>query len=198
MRKIIPICWRNIKINCNSGKKMAEISTIARPYALAAFDVAKVEAEFPAWSVFLNDAASVALQSDVRALSGNPRVSQEQVLSIFESAVGKMSASMRNFLVAVVSQGRADALPEISAAFNLHRNKFEGAADAVITAAFPMSDSELSALTAALEKKLSVKLKPVVVVDASLIGGFCAKVGDEVLDMSVRAKLERMKVALTA
>ena len=68
----------------------------------------------------------------------------------------------------------------------------------MITAAFPMSDSELSDLTAALEKKLSVKLKPVVVVDASLIGGFCAKVGDEVLDMSVRAKLERMKVALTA
>jgi F-type H+-transporting ATPase subunit delta len=79
-----------------------------------------------------------------------------------------------------------------------HKNAFEGSADAHIVTAYAMNDAQLQELVTALEKKLGKKLKPEVSVDESLIGGFCVTVGDEVLDMSVRAKLARMQSALTA
>lgn len=78
-----------------------------------------------------------------------------------------------------------------------HKNAFEGSADAHIVSAFAMSDTQLQGLVTALESKLGKKLKPEVSIDESLIGGFCVTVGDEVLDMSVRAKLARMQSALT-
>lgn len=177
---------------------MAEISTIARPYAQAAFDVAKSSNALQGWASFLNDAATVAAQHDVRELSGNPRVSAAQLLSVFESAVGLSDAAQRNFLLTLVDEGRVDALPAIATAFAAHKHAYEGSADAHIVSAFAMTSTEVADITAALEAKLGKKLNATVAVDESLIGGFCVTVGDEVLDMSVRAKLARMQTALTA
>lgn len=177
---------------------MAEISTIARPYAQAAFDVAKADNALSSWESFLGDAAHLAQNSKIRELANNPRVTSEQILSVFEAALMSTQAGTKNFLAALISQGRVDALPAVYQAFVEHRHSHEGSADAHIVSAFAMSDKEVSDITAALEKKLNVKLNPTVSVDESLIGGFTATVGDEVLDMSVRAKLARMQVALTA
>jgi F-type H+-transporting ATPase subunit delta len=177
---------------------MAEISTIARPYAQAAFDVAKADNSLGSWATFLNEVATVASQPEVRHLLGNPSITSEQLLGLFDSAVGFPSVICRNFLSAVVEQGRVDALPAISDAFAAHKHAFEGSADAHIVSAFPMTEAEVADITAALEKKLNKKLNPTISVDESLIGGFAVTVGDEVLDMSVRAKLERMQTALTA
>ncbi|MGL4768005.1 MAG: F0F1 ATP synthase subunit delta [Formosimonas sp.] len=176
---------------------MAEISTIARPYAQAAFDVAKSSKALTEWSSFLNDAATVAEQSEVRQLSANPQVTAQQLLMVFQSAIGKVDGAQLNFLSALVEQSRVAALPAIAQAFAAHKHAFEGSADAHIVSAYPLNAQDAVDIAAALEKKLGKKLNTTVTVDESLIGGFCVTVGDEVLDMSMRAKLARMKTTLT-
>ena len=176
---------------------MAEIGTIARPYAQAAFDVAKGEGNLAGWAVFLEAAATLASNEDVRQLAQNPKVAKSQLASLFDEAAKPVSDSQKNFLRTMIEQSRVDALPAVYEAFVAHKNAFEGSADAHIVTAYAMNDAQLQELVAALEKKLGKKLKPEVSVDESLIGGFCVTVGDEVLDMSVRAKLARMQSALT-
>ena len=177
---------------------MAEISTIARPYAQAAFDVAKSENALPAWDVFLSAAANVAALDDVRQLANNPSVTSDQLSSVLEAAIKPTSAGMGNFLKAIVASSRVEALPAVYVAFAAQRHAFEGSADAHIVSAFPLDAAQASDLTASLESKLGKKLNPNFNVDGSLIGGFCVTVGDEVLDMSVRAKLMNMQTALKA
>lgn len=177
---------------------MAELSTIARPYAQAAFDVARAENALPAWDGFLRDAATVASQDEVRQLASNPSVTSAQLTDVLETAIAPATAGMRNFLAAVVNAGRVDALPAVAEAFSAHKHAFEGSADAQIVSAFPMDTAQVNELVIALEQKLGKKLNPTLSVDSALIGGFCVTVGDEVLDMSVRAKLARMQSALTA
>ena len=176
---------------------MAEIGTIARPYAQAAFDVAKAENNLAGWAAFLQSAAQLMGQEDIRQLAQNPKVAKNQLVSLFEEVLKPSSESHKNFLRAIVDQGRLAALPAISKAFEAHKNDYEGSADAQIVTAHAMSDQQMQELVAALEQKLGKKLKPEVSVDSDLIGGFCVTVGDEVLDMSVRAKLARMQSALT-
>ena len=108
-----------------------------------------------------------------------------------------MTAEANNFLGMVVANGRIELLPEIGAQFQLLKNSAEGAADAEITSAFDLSAAQVSELVATLEKKFSRKLNPTVTVDPSLIGGVRVVVGDEVLDTSVRAKLQQMRRILT-
>lgn len=176
---------------------MAEIGTIARPYAQAAFEVAKAEGQLAGWAGFLQNAAQLMGQEDVRQLAQNPKVLKNQLVSVFEGILKPTSESQKNFLYAVVDQSRLSALPAIYEMFEAHKNDYEGSADAQIVTAYPMSDEQLRDVIASLESKLGKKLKPEVTVDSSLIGGFCVTVGDEVLDMSVRAKLARMQSALT-
>lgn len=176
---------------------MAEIGTIARPYAQAAFDVAKAENNLSGWAAFLESAAQMVGQEDVRQLAQNPKVAKNQLVSLFEEVLKPSSESHKNFLNTIVMQGRVGALSTIYDAFLDHKNAYEGTADAHIVTAHAMSAQEMQELVVALEKKLGKKLKPEVSVDSNLIGGFCVTVGDEVLDMSVRAKLARMQSALT-
>jgi F-type H+-transporting ATPase subunit delta len=175
---------------------MAELSTIARPYAEALFsvakngDAAKVQAELLA-------IASVAADAEVQDLVKNPNVSREQVLAVVTAAVKiALSSTVANFLATVVQNGRMALLPSIAAQFASLKNASEGASDAHITSAFELSETQLSELTTALQKKFGLALKSTVSVDASLIGGVRVKVGDQVLDTSVQAQLERMRVAL--
>jgi F-type H+-transporting ATPase subunit delta len=177
---------------------MAELSTIARPYAEALFSVAKsgdadkVQAE-------LNAVASVAANAQVQDLVKNPNVSREQVLAVVTDAVkDPLSSTVANFLATVVQNGRMALLPSIAAQFAGLKNASEGASDAHITSAFELTAAQLTDLTASLQKKFGLALKPTVSVDASLIGGVRVNVGDQVLDTSVQAQLERMRVALMA
>ena len=176
---------------------MAEIGTIARPYAQAAFEVAKAENALAGWATFLGDLTQAVQEKDVNQLIDNPEVAKEQLTSLLEEIVKPASESQRNFLATVADESRLSAVPAVYEAFLEHKNDYEGVADAHIAVAQAISDQELKDLVATLEKKLNKKLKPELTVDTNLIGGFCVTVGDEVLDMSVRAKLARMQSALT-
>ncbi|EDM84730.1 MULTISPECIES: F0F1 ATP synthase subunit delta [unclassified Limnobacter] len=177
---------------------MVELSTIARPYAEAAFDVAKTS-NLNQWSDWLQSWSAVASNEDIKLLVSNPKLTDEQVLKVFvELTKTPAEAQAMNFLGALVENGRLLALPEIARQFEELKNSHEGSADAIIASAFPMTDAEVQNVRGALEKKFGSKLNVTVQVDESLIGGVCVTVGDQILDSSVRGKLNAMKAALTA
>jgi F-type H+-transporting ATPase subunit delta len=177
---------------------MAELATVARPYAEALFRVAKSE-NLPAWSDLVSQMAQVAAHPDVKALADNPKVSNQQIAEVFSSAFkSPLNPEARNFINMLIENGRLTLLPEIAAQFHELKNAQEGAADAQISSAFELSDAQVKEIVAALEKKFGRKLNPSVTVNKSLIGGVRVSVGDEVLDTSVSAKLQKMHDALTA
>ena len=177
---------------------MAELATIARPYAEALFRVAK-SGDLTIWSSLVGEMAQVAANTDFQKLSHNPKIADADVVSTFLSAIKTpVNAEAHNFINMLVDNGRLTLLPEIATQFQALKNTQEGAADAIIVSAFELSSAQVSDLIATLEKKFGRKLNPKVSVDASLIGGVRVVVGDEVLDTSVRAKLQQMHVALTA
>ena len=104
----------------------------------------------------------------------------------------------RNFIATLANYHRLLVLPEIAVQFHALKNAYEGAADANITSAFELTEAQVVQLCADLEAKFGRKLQPCVTIDPALIGGVRVVVGDEVLDTSVRAKLQEMQMALTA
>lgn len=177
---------------------MAELATIARPYAEALFRVAK-SGNLAQWSDLVSEMAAVGGHPDVKEFAGNPKISDQQITDTFLSLLKSgVSAEAKNFVVMLIQNGRFILLPEIAEQFHALKNAQEGAADAEITSAFELSDAQVKELIATLEKRFSRKLNPSVTIDNALIGGVRVVVGDEVLDTSVRAKLQKMHTALTA
>ncbi len=177
---------------------MAEIATIARPYAEALFRVAQ-GGNLQAWSDLVGEMAAVAALPEVKEMAANPRLSDTQIADTFISVLkSAVSAEAKNLVAALAENGRLALLPEIAAQFQLLKNAQQGSADAEIISAFPMPDAQVADLVAALQKKFGRKLNPTVTVDESLIGGVRVVVGDEVLDTSVRAKLQQMQTSLAS
>jgi len=177
---------------------MAELATVARPYAEALFRVAQA-GNLAAWSDLVSEMAQVGGNADVLAYARNPKVSDSDIAATIQSLLkSPLTPEAKNFLDMLLTNGRIELLPEIGAQFAQLKNSAEGAADADIISAFELSAAQVSELVATLEKKFSRKLNPNVTVDPSLIGGVRVVVGDEVLDTSVRAKLQSMRTALTS
>lgn len=176
---------------------MAELATIARPYAEAAFKAAGTNGK--AWSDQLAALAAVAGHPQLRQFADNPKVSSAQVFDVV-AGVSRLNLAdgVANLLRTVIENGRLSALPEIAAQFHVLVNAQSGVSDATIYSAFPIDDGQLKDVVATLEKRFGRKLAATVQLDPGLIGGVRVVVGDEVLDTSVKARLERMKVALTA
>ena len=179
---------------------MAELATIARPYAEALFGVAEA-GDVAAWSNLVAELAQVAALPEVLSVASSPKVGPAQVVDLLLAAVRsplKDSPTAKNFVQLLVDNHRLSLLPQIHEQFEALRNAHDGAADALIVSAFPLEGEQLNDLVASLERKFKCKLKPAVEVDPSLIGGVRVTVGDEVLDTSVRARLASMQTALTA
>ena len=176
---------------------MAELATIARPYADALFKSA--QADLNAAAAWLEPLAAIAGNAQLQAFAANPKVTDQQVFDLIAGvAKTALPDNAKNFLRTVIENGRLEALPEIAAQFRALKNARSGSSDAVVHSAFPVDGAALADLSAVLEKRFGRKLNVSVVLDASLIGGIRVVVGDEVLDTSVKARLEQMKAALTA
>jgi F-type H+-transporting ATPase subunit delta len=177
---------------------MAELATIARPYAEALFK-AGGSAELPAQVAALG---AVAADPQLRAFADNPKVAAEQVFNVVSDVLARkgvvLGQAAQNFLRTVIGNDRLGALPEIAAQFHAMVNAQSGVSDALVESAFPIEPGQLGGVVASLEKRFGRKLNASVVVRPELIGGIRVTVGDEVLDTSVKARLEQMKVALTA
>ena len=181
---------------------MAELATIARPYADALFKASQSDVQ--AASAWIDALAAVAADPQLLELSHNPASSTEGIFGVIQSVLKTMHvpvdmpAAAENFLRAVIDNNRLNALPEMAAQFRAHVNAQNGASDALVYSAFEIEGPALDEVKMALEKRFERKLKVVVKVQPELIGGIRVVVGDEVLDTSVKARLEQMKVALAA
>ncbi len=181
---------------------MAELATIARPYAEALFQVARSHDksdDLVTWGQQLDALAQVAQDADLRQFADHPKAQPKQVVAVITAAANQpLAGGVQNFLQTVVENGRLAALPEIVAQYHVLANAASGVSDAQIFSAYEISSAQLAELKATLEKRFGRQLDAHVQIEPGLIGGVRVVVGDEVLDTSVKARLERMKVALTA
>jgi F-type H+-transporting ATPase subunit delta len=177
---------------------MAELSTIARPYAEALFRVAE-HGDLARWADIIAELAAVADNTEMRSLMADPKLTDDQIYQLFVGVLKSAPGTeAQNFLQTLVKNGRLKVLPEIARQFHLLKNAKENTADAEIASAFPLSDAQTTELVTALEHKFGVKLKPQVTVEPELIGGVRVVIGDQVLDSSVRHRLQQMQSALSA
>ena len=176
---------------------MAELATIARPYAEALFKASA--GDLAAVSAWVDELAAIAGNAQLLQFADSPKVSSAQVFDLITGvAKSVLGDHARNFLRTVIENGRLGALPEIAAQFRALKNAQSGSSDAVVYSAFPIDPAALADVAATLEKRFARKLNVSVELQPELIGGIRVVVGDEVLDTSVKARLEQMKVALTA
>ena len=174
---------------------MAEVATIARPYAEAVFAMADQAGTLAAWSQALARLAAIAQAPEVEPLLGNPKVGAAQLADLF-SVAGEMPAEAKGLILALTENKRLEALPEIANQFELLKAEREGSVDAEITSAYSLEGADLDSLVADLERRFKRKIRHLLSVDPTLIGGARVRVGDQVIDGSVRGKLEAMRNGL--
>ena len=176
---------------------MAESVTIARPYAEALFRAAKESDNLAKWAGQLDLLGQVAANPEARAAIGDPNVAAAQLVDLFRSACGtEVGTELSNFIQLLSKNDRLALLPEIAGLFESYKRAEEGTKQAVIFSAFPIDESQVKTLRPQLEAVFKTKLEPSVTVDSALIGGIKVIVGDQMLDASVRGKLDAMATAL--
>ena len=177
---------------------MAELATLARPYAEALFQVAQ-KGDLTQARDQLVALAAVAANPQLRQFADAPKAGAAEVFDVITSVVKiPLSEASKNLLRTVIDNGRLSVMPEIAQQFHALVNARSGVSDAVVYSAFPIDAARLAELVTVLEKRFKRRLDATVEVQPELIGGIRVVVGDEVLDTSVKARLEQMKVALTA
>jgi F-type H+-transporting ATPase subunit delta len=176
---------------------MAEPSTVARPYAEAAFKLADGAGALAKWSDMLAGLAQVGQDARVRAAVADPNLPEAKVAGLFISILS-LSGEGENFVRVLAENGRLDLLPQIREQFEALKNEREGVVEAEVHSAFELNDGQLGDLVQRLEKKTGRKVRATVVMDKHLIGGVKIVIGDKVIDGSARAQLGALEAALKA
>lgn len=181
---------------------MAELATIARPYAEALFKAAGGRGDTAALKDQVAVLAAIAGDAALRQFADNPKVPPNQVFDLIAGIAQQkgqaLSPAATNLLRTMIDNGRLAALPLVAAQFAALINAKSGVSEATIESAYPIDAAKLAEVMATLEKRFKRKLNARVDIKPELIGGIRVVVGDEVLDTSIRARLEQMRVALTA
>jgi F-type H+-transporting ATPase subunit delta len=173
---------------------MSQTLTLARPYARAAFGVARDERALPAWSQALAFAARVAADPRVAMLLGDPRLADADAAALL--APSDAGEGFGRFLATLAANRRLPLLPEIAGLFEELRAEAERVVKARVTSASELPVGELDSLKAALRKRFGRDVEVETAVDPSLIGGAVIDAGDVVIDGSLKGKLERLQSAL--
>lgn len=169
---------------------MAEITTVARPYAQAVARLARENNNWQAWSEMLALVAQVAADPQVETLAGNPTVPAERVARIIIGACGhRLNADASQFVRLVAEHRRFACLAEIARLFEECKAEQDGWLKACITTAYPLSEQQMAGLVSKLTARFGRRIEASQEVDDSLIGGLVIRVGDEVMDASVRSRL---------
>ena len=177
---------------------MAELATIARPYAEAVFRLARQDNALPAWSDALNLIATVYKDPQMQAAMANPKVSPSDIERLLLAICGeRIDGVARNLIELLVNNRRLPVLAEIRQLFEQLKLEDEGQLDAKISSAFPMEDAQRNQVVTLLSSRFKRKINASVTVDPDLIGGIRVEVGDKVWDASVRGRLQTMAAALT-
>ncbi len=175
---------------------MAEALTIARPYAEAAFRIAREQGDLAGWGDALARVSAVAQDELAREVIANPSVPATRVAEILSDSAGGLGAEQQRFVQTLAENGRLSVMPEVKALYTQLRHAEEGSVDALVTSAFEVTDEQRQQIVETLEARYQRKVNVEISVDQALIGGVSIRVGDEVMDASVRGKLQRMASAL--
>jgi F-type H+-transporting ATPase subunit delta len=178
---------------------MAELTTIARPYAEAAFRIAREQNALPAWSAMLRTVGAVVADPKVAAALDNPKLTAAAKESLLLSVCGdELNADGRSFVRVLIEADRITVLPAIQGLFEALKYSADGVAKALIETAFPLEGRDLAELEAALARRFGRKIEASVVVKPELIGGARITVGDNVIDGTVQEQLRAMATQLRA
>jgi len=176
---------------------MAELTTLARPYAKAAFEYAQAHQQLAAWSAMLSLAAGVSSDDTMQQLLNAPRLTRKEKAANFVEVCGeKFDASVRNFIHLLSENGRLGLLPEISGLFELYKAEQEKSVDVDVISAFALDNEQQDKLAKVLSARLGREVRLHTAEDVSLIGGVVIRAGDLVIDGSVRGKIAKLAEAL--
>jgi F-type H+-transporting ATPase subunit delta len=176
---------------------MSELSTLARPYAEAVFRMAQGESDLAGWSSRIATLAAIVSDAQVASLIADPAVASERVASlIIEVAGADLGERGGNFVKVLAENDRLTLLPEIVSQFEALKANAEGTLEATITSAQELTQAQIDDLVGGLKAKFSREVNVQVAVDPELIGGAVIAIGDQVIDGSVKGRLQRMSFAL--
>jgi F-type H+-transporting ATPase subunit delta len=178
---------------------MAELSTLARPYAKAAFEYARENGQLSQWAEQLATAAAVVADSGMQAALNDPSLTAEQQARILTDVCGDaLSAPMRNFVAVLAGNKRLALLPEIHLLYAQFKANREKTIDVEVISAFDLADTARDRLAEVLGKKLERQVKVRTATDRNLLGGVLIRAGDLVIDGSVRGRLNKLAAAMNS
>jgi F-type H+-transporting ATPase subunit delta len=176
---------------------MAELITVARPYAEAAFKLAREANALEHWSDMLALIEGVVSDENIASRVGDPNVDERALEGVILGAAGeRLDGPARNLVQLLIENGRLDLVPQVRTLFEALRREQEGVVEARIISALPIAEEQVRPLLDALERKYGRKVNAQVEIEPELIGGVRIIVGDKVIDATVRGRLEAMAVAL--
>lgn len=176
---------------------MAELTTLARPYAKAAFRHALEQGQLAQWSQMLSLVSAVVSDSTMHAYLQNPQLTTAQRADAVVAVVGdRIDAQASNLLRQLAENGRLSLLPQVADLFEQFKAEQESAVAVTVQSAFALDEAQLQALAASLAKRLDRKVQIEGSVDASLMGGVIVRAGDLVIDASIRGKLGKLRESL--
>lgn len=178
---------------------MAELATIARPYAEAAFALARESGALPKWADTMATLAAVSADAKVSAAVDNPKLSVAQKQAMFTTLLGdKLDAGTTSFINVLLDADRVKLLPQINEHFQALKRDNDNVARATIVSAFPLTEQQRDELKGALARRYGRQIEAVEAVDATLLGGAKIIVGDQVIDRTVIGQLNKMSRQIKA
>ncbi|MGD0961830.1 MAG: F0F1 ATP synthase subunit delta [Methylomonas sp.] len=172
---------------------MAELTTLARPYAEAAFKWAKQTNAVKEWSEILQFLSMVTQDKNLMTIVGNPKVGKDKVMQLLlEICQGNIPQEGKNLLKLLAYNGKLALLPNIALLFEAYKSDDEGYLNVELYSAYPLTKAEQNKYCAMLEKQFHRKINAAVSIDKSLIGGILAVAGDKVIDGSIRGQIHQL------
>lgn len=178
---------------------MAEVRTLARPYARSVFEIARDADALAAWSQALAAVAEIVVNDDVASVMNNPNVDDDQLAESIISIAGgdNLPEHSGNYVRLLATNKRLVLAPEIAEEFETMRAEYERRMDVTVTSAAAFSEQQQQALSDSLEQRLSAQVSLSFEQDEDLIAGAVIRAGDLVIDRSMRSQLARMQQRLT-
>lgn len=187
----------HVSILAEGTANMAEISTIARPYATAVFELARAAKNYPVWTQQLHLLAAIVADAQVRSLIGNAAVKKEQVVKLIAEVAGdKLDATGRNLVKVLAEHRRLGVLAEIADQYEELRAAAEATLEAEVVSAFPVDAAQQQSIAAALQKRLGRKVNITSTVDPALLGGAIVRAGNLIIDGSALGRLQMLTTRL--
>lgn len=171
-----------------------QTTTAARPYAQAVYDLASEQNALTAWSSTLALLSQIACDANMRVLIKDPRISKQQIATLIHEVAGSgLDEQGRNLVSLLAERERLGLVPEIARLYEQHRADAEGSIDVEVITAYALESAQEAGIAAAVKQRVGKEVNVSTRIDASLIGGAVIRMGDSVIDLSLRGRLDALR-----